>query len=163
MLDENKTKGTQHHILARTLHKAKQELGEAEVRRRIDGKYLLPTPPTPIPSYAGAANARLDADIEEWQVRAVLETINCKPAPGPDGVSNKALRNLSDAAVTTLTEYFNRCWRVGKLPTSWKEARTVLIPKPGKKPSIENLRPISLTSCVGKVSNTSSSTAGKHT
>ncbi|XP_077543351.1 uncharacterized protein LOC144155642 [Haemaphysalis longicornis] len=30
-------------------------------------------------------------------------------------------------------------------------AKTILIPKPGKPPSIENLRPISLTSCVGKV------------
>ncbi|XP_077528038.1 uncharacterized protein LOC144139615 [Haemaphysalis longicornis] len=134
LLDESKTKGTQHHILARTLHKAQQELGEAEVRRRIDNKYLASTPPTPLPRYASEANAKLDADIEEWEVHAVIQTINC-----------------NDAAITALTGYFNKCWRAGKLPASWKEARTVLIPKPGKTPSIDNLRPISLTSCIGKV------------
>lgn len=133
------------------MHKAKRELGEAEVRRRLDNKYLPSIQPDPLPSYAGAANARLDADIEEWEVRAVLQTINGKSASGPDKVSNKALRNLSDAAVTALTGYYNGCWRAGKLPKSWKDARTVLMPKPGKPPHIENLRPISLTSCVGKV------------
>ncbi|XP_077534647.1 uncharacterized protein LOC144146579 [Haemaphysalis longicornis] len=63
----------------------------------------------------------------------------------------EALRNLGDAAVTALTGYYNKCWRAFKLPKSWKDARTVLIPKPSKPPRIDNLRPISLTSCVGKV------------
>lgn len=151
LLDENKTKGTQQHVLARTLYKAQKALGEAEVCKRLNNKYLPSTPPDPLPNYTGASNAQLDADIEEWEVRAVLQTINCKSAPGPDGVANKALRNLSDAAVAVLTAYYNECWRTGKLPRSWKDARTVLIPKPGKPPNIDNLRPISLTSCMGKV------------
>lgn len=40
--------------------------------------------------------------------------------------------------------------REGRLPKRWRTAKTILIPKPGKTLSIENLRPISLTSCVGK-------------
>ncbi|XP_037512407.1 uncharacterized protein LOC119389277 [Rhipicephalus sanguineus] len=36
-------------------------------------------------------------------------------------------------------------------PDAWKLAHTVLIPKPGKPPNLDNLRPISFTSCVGKV------------
>lgn len=81
----------------------------------------------------------------------MLQSINCRSAAGPDKVTNKALRSLNDAAVTVLTQYYNKCWRAGKLLKKWKEVRTVLIPKPGKPPHIENLRPISLTSCVGKV------------
>ncbi|KAM7297102.1 hypothetical protein ISCGN_022255 [Ixodes scapularis] len=80
-----------------------------------------------------------------------MQDLNRRSASGPDRVSNKALRNLNDAAVTALTAYFNKCWRAGKLPRQWKEAKTILIPKPGKSPDIENLRPISLTSCVGKL------------
>lgn len=78
-------------------------------------------------------------------------TPNCKSAAGPDRVTNKALRNLSDGVIETLTRYYNKCWRAGALPKQWKAARTILIPKPRKPPGIENLRPISLTSCVGKV------------
>ncbi|XP_077560639.1 uncharacterized protein LOC144175440 [Haemaphysalis longicornis] len=130
---------------------AVRELGEAEVQRRLDAKYLPATPPDPLPNYEGAPNDLLDADIEEWEVRAVLQTINCKSAAGPDQVTNKALRNLNDTAIEALTKYFNKCWRTGKLPQQWKTAKTVLIPKPGKPPHIDNLRPISLTSCVGKV------------
>lgn len=151
LLDESKTKGEQQHVLARTLLKARRELGDDEVRRRLDAKYLPATPPTPLPDYEGEPNEALDADIEEWEVRAVLQKLNGKSAAGPDGVSNKELRNLSDEAITALTTFYNECWRSGTLPPKWKEARTVLIPKPGKPPDIENLRPISLTSCVGKV------------
>ncbi|XP_077548045.1 uncharacterized protein LOC144160730 [Haemaphysalis longicornis] len=72
-------------------------------------------------------------------------------AAGPDLIPNEALRNLNDGAIADLTRYYNRCWLAGELPQQWKTARTVLISKPGKPPSIDNLRPISLTSCVGKI------------
>lgn len=151
LLNDQTTKGAQHYTLNRTIHKAIRELGEEEVRKRIDAKYLPKTPKDWLPNYEGEANELLDADIEEWEVRAVLQTINCKSAAGPDQVTNKALRNLNDTSIEALTKYYNKCWREGRIPTQWKEAKTVLIPKPGKPPHIDNLRPISLTSCVGKV------------
>ncbi|KAM7284146.1 hypothetical protein ISCGN_001248 [Ixodes scapularis] len=61
------------------------------------------------------------------------------------------LRNLSNEAITGITKYINECWRQGQLPRQWKTAKVVLIPKPGKKPQLDALRPISLTSCVGKI------------
>ncbi|XP_075733100.1 uncharacterized protein LOC142775538 [Rhipicephalus microplus] len=145
------TKGAQHYMLNKTIHKAVKEMEEAEVQRCLDAKYLPVTPTDPLPSYKGATNERLHADIEEWEVRAVLQTINCKSASGPDYVTNKALRNLNDTAIEALTKYYNQCWQTGKLPQQWKTAKMVLIPKPGKSPSIDNLRSISLTSCMGKV------------
>ncbi|XP_077534515.1 uncharacterized protein LOC144146434 [Haemaphysalis longicornis] len=130
LLDDSQTKGTQQYTLARTLLKARKELGDEEVCKRLNDKYLPATPPSPLPSYTGDANPKLDADIEEWEVRAIHQKINSKSAAGPDGVSNKALRNLSDGAITALTKFFNERWRSGTLPPKWKEARTVLIPKP---------------------------------
>nr|XP_050027928.1 uncharacterized protein LOC126523329 [Dermacentor andersoni] len=50
-----------------------------------------------------------------------------------------------------LTDYINECWRVDKVPLAWKSADVSFIPKPGKKANIYNLRPISLTSCAGKL------------
>ncbi|KAM7312496.1 hypothetical protein ISCGN_009401 [Ixodes scapularis] len=61
------------------------------------------------------------------------------------------LRNLSNEAITGITKYINECWRQGQLPRQWKTAKVVLIPKPGKKPQLDALRPISLTSCVGTI------------
>ncbi|XP_077530679.1 uncharacterized protein LOC144142785 [Haemaphysalis longicornis] len=150
LLDETKTKGFQRHNMAQTLHAAIRTLGEHKTGRRINARYLPSTPKEQHDDYKGADNLLLDRDIEEWEVRAVLQTLNCKSAAGPDRITNKALRNLNDGAITALTQYFNVCWRAGRLPKQWKTAKTVLIPKPGKPPSKENLRPISLTSCVGK-------------
>lgn len=151
LLDDTQTKGEQQYKLSRIIHKAVAEHGEAEVKRRLDAKYLPVSPKEKHPEYQGAENIEVDQDIEEWEVRNAMQDLNRRSASGPDRVSNKALRNLNDAAVTALTAYFNKCWRAGKLPRQWKEAKTILIPKPGKPPDIENLRPISLTSCVGKL------------
>ncbi|KAL1415854.1 hypothetical protein MTO96_028637 [Rhipicephalus appendiculatus] len=56
----------------------------------------------------------LDRDIETWEVRQAAQDLNCRSAAGPDKVTNKALRNLSDAAITSLTRYYNDCWRDGR-------------------------------------------------
>lgn len=147
LLDGTKTKSYHHNTLARTLHRAITELGEREVGKSLDAKYLPVSPTDRHPEYAGTDNDVLDRDIEVWEVRAALQALNCKSAAGPDRVTNKAHKNLNDYAIEALTHYYNKCWQEGRLPSQWKTAKTILIPKPGKPPSIEHLRPISLTSC----------------
>jgi hypothetical protein len=47
---------------------------------------------------------------------------------------------------------FNHCIRLLHFPTSWKEAKVVALPKPGKDPKFpQNLHPIGLLSSTGKV------------
>ncbi|XP_075543844.1 uncharacterized protein LOC142578331 [Dermacentor variabilis] len=50
-----------------------------------------------------------------------------------------------------LTDYINECWRVGKQPLAWKSPDVSFNPKQGKEVNINNLRPILLTSCAGKL------------
>lgn len=45
----------------------------------------------------------MDRDIEVWEVRTAVHELNCKSAAGPDRVTNKALKNLNDEALETLT------------------------------------------------------------
>lgn len=130
LLDDSQTKGTQQYTPARTLLKARKELGDDEVCKRLNDKYLPAMPPSSLPSYTGDSNPKLDTDIEEWEVRAVLQKINSKSAAGPDSVSNKALRNLSDGAITALTKFFNHCWRNGALPASGKGQGQYSSPSP---------------------------------
>ncbi|XP_072143706.1 uncharacterized protein [Dermacentor andersoni] len=150
LLDATTTKSHQHHNLAKIIHRALTEHGIDEVKKRLD-KYLPVTPTETHPDYLGEANKWLDRDIEVWEVRVALHNLNSNSAAGPDRVTNRALKNLNDVAIENLTAYFNTCWGAGSLPRQWKAAKIILIPKPGKPPNIENLRPISLTSCVSRL------------
>ncbi|XP_077564339.1 uncharacterized protein LOC144179776 [Haemaphysalis longicornis] len=58
---------------------------------------------------------------------------------------------MSDAATAELLDQINVAWERSELPAEWKEAEVRFISKPGKPLTIENMLPISLTSCVGKV------------
>ncbi|KAH7982215.1 hypothetical protein HPB52_003445 [Rhipicephalus sanguineus] len=120
----------------------------------LSDKYLqlLPpgTPPPLLASYSGAPDQDLDADITEAEVYAAVQKLRTTSAPCPDPIPNKLLRNLDTPSVVALTSFLNECWRSGNLPQSWKHPRVAFILKPGKEPAIENLRPISPTSRVGK-------------
>lgn len=60
-------------------------------------------------------------------------------------------RNLDDGSIANLAAYMQECWEKGTIPQEWKLANLIFIPKPGKRLGFENIRPISLTSGVGKL------------
>jgi hypothetical protein len=71
---------------------------------------------------------------------------------GIDGIPNECLRHLSRRPLVHLTHLFNHCLRLSHFPKSWKEAKVITLPKPGKDPKFpQNLRPISLLSTTGKL------------
>lgn len=151
LLDPDDSKTAARHRLKRLVH---QHPGSDEdLLIELADKYINQAhqPATPLPPYEGKPNPTLDADITEAEVYAAILKLRTTSAPGPDGVSNKTIRNLDARSVTALTEYFNDCWHAGNIPEEWKHAKIVFIPKPGKKADLSNLRPISLTSCLGKL------------
>lgn len=71
-----------------------------------------------------------------------------KPSsPGDDGISYQFLYQLSRNGTHHLLSLFNVAWSHCKLPTTWKHARKIPIPKSTDRTAC---RPISLLSCVGK-------------
>ncbi|KAM7301456.1 hypothetical protein ISCGN_016975 [Ixodes scapularis] len=84
--------------------------------------------------------------------RALASLPRKKSAPGPDGVTNQALRNLEEDALPELLAYLNEVWTTACLPEDWNKAIVVPLLKPGKPSDQPNsYRPIALTSCVGKL------------
>nr|XP_050042883.1 uncharacterized protein LOC126540140 [Dermacentor andersoni] len=125
LLDATTTKSHQHHNLAKIIHRALTEHGEDEVKKRLDDKYPPVTPTETHPDYLGEANEWLDRDIEVWEVRVALHDLNSNSAAGPDRVTNRALKNLNEAAIENLKAYFNTCC-CSTSPTS----NTVMLPAP---------------------------------
>ena len=75
-----------------------------------------------------------------------------KTAPGSDGIPYQMISFLPEISLKFLLDLFNRIFREGTVPDSWKEAIVIPIPKPGKDAAYPgNYRPISLTSCLCKL------------
>ena len=86
------------------------------------------------------------------ELKTALSSLSLKKAPGPDQVTNEMLINLGPQGKKKLLQLFNDSWRTGIVPEVWKEATILPIHKKGKdKKKATSYRPISLTSCVGKL------------
>jgi hypothetical protein len=81
-----------------------------------------------------------------------IGSLKKKKAPGPDNISNTALKLLPPKVVVTLAAIFNASLRLCHFPSRWKNATVIFIPKPGKNSKLpQSYRPISLLSSIGKV------------
>ena len=97
-----------------------------------------------------ACRGKICKPFSATELDAALRQMGGK-APGPDGITTKMLQELGPRGKAALLEIANRSWRKKQVPTVWKRANIVAIPKPGKLPeNPSSFRPISLTSCVGK-------------
>jgi len=81
-----------------------------------------------------------------------LSKINVRKAPGPDGIPNWVLRDFCPYLSGPVCAIFNASIREGFVPIQWKEANIISVLKVSLPQSIKfELRPISLTSTLGKV------------
>ncbi|KAG0425984.1 hypothetical protein HPB47_026886 [Ixodes persulcatus] len=117
--------------------------------------YPITTPPplpTALPAPESGAGERIDSPFSLFELLAALYDIKKQTAPGLNGITYTTLRNLPDNHLDILLFYIKEAWEPGQLPEEWRTAKVILIPKPGKPPiDLNNFRPISLTSCAGKL------------
>lgn len=94
----------------------------------------------------------MDLDFTTTELDIAFRHSRRRTAPGPDGITFQALRNLSISHRKALLKFINHIWRTAEIPTSWLTSVVIPIRKPGKSVDrIDSYRPISLTSCVGKL------------
>nr|XP_050042881.1 uncharacterized protein LOC126540138 [Dermacentor andersoni] len=150
LLDPSKSKRESSNSIQRLIHlfQGTDEQLLEEVRKKC---YGTGEPEGYRGEYRGEDNPDIDRPISREEVVEVIRSATKNTAAGADRVRNSLIRNLSDGAIDQLVKYLNTLWQEGKVPAEWKHAIVVMIPKPGKKIQIENLRPISLTSCLGKL------------
>ena len=85
------------------------------------------------------------------EVKSVLKSLPVGKASGPDGISNRVLKELADQLAMPLSLLFNQSIEDGKIPADWKEAYVSPVPKSGDLSLSSNYRPISLLSNLDKI------------
>ncbi|MFZ2538830.1 MAG: reverse transcriptase family protein [Oscillospiraceae bacterium] len=81
----------------------------------------------------------------------LLKNLNPTKAKGPDGMSPRFLKECAEEIAPMLCLIFNRSLELGQVPSDWKDANVTPLYKKGRKDSVENYRPVSLTCIVSKV------------
>ncbi|ELU09703.1 hypothetical protein CAPTEDRAFT_70647, partial [Capitella teleta] len=72
-------------------------------------------------------------------------------SPGPDYMHPRILKETASQISKPLRMLFDSSLSIGVLPLAWKSAHVTALFKRGKKHSLENYGPVSLTSVVCKV------------
>ena len=88
--------------------------------------------------------------IRPRDIRCVLARTSNKSTPGPDGIPYILLKNLP-CIHHLLATLYNRIVETSEVPSTWQDAKIILLHKKGDKNDPANYRPIALTSTIGKV------------
>ncbi|KAI8482479.1 hypothetical protein Bbelb_397990 [Branchiostoma belcheri] len=94
-------------------------------------------------------------DLQSPQVKVSemydrLQKVRVRKAAGPDNITGRLIREFAYELSQPLTCILNASLSEGLVPREWREATVIPIPKT-KPPSLEELRPVSLTSLLAKV------------
>lgn len=93
-----------------------------------------------------------ESEFTVAELDGALNETKSSSAPGADGIHPRFLQELGAHGRLALLDCFNLSWSMGELPQSWRRATIVPILKSGKPADkMDSYRPISLTSCMGKV------------
>jgi len=94
-----------------------------------------------------------DKEFTKEEVKQVIESLQPKKAPGPNGITNEIIKLVFKEIPKTMTATYNACLRTGRFPVNWKIAKILPIAKPGREKNADTskYRPISLLNTEGKV------------
>eukprot|EP00061_Rhincodon_typus_P003468 g20164.t1 len=80
--------------------------------------------------------------------RSFFLGVNPRKAPGLDGVPGRALRSCVDQLVEVFTDIFNLSLLQAKVPTCFKKATIIPVPKKTHAMCLNNYCPVALTSII---------------
>lgn len=127
-----------------------------EEKARLLHKAFFPTPPEPdlsdIEGYQYPPPLQ-SPDITYRELEKAIKKLKAGKAPGPDGVTNQALKAGATLLIPLWLPIMNDAMRRGIHPQAWKESITVALRKPGKGDYSQPkaYRPIALLNTMGKL------------
>ena len=91
-----------------------------------------------------------DFDIQRTDVERVFSKVNSSKAMGPDGIGRRVLKSCCSQLSYIFTLIFNWSLRDCIVPEVWKDSVICPVPKNNKPKSLNDYRPVALTSIVMK-------------
>ena len=86
------------------------------------------------------------------EIKKVIVQSKKESSTGPYKIHNQMLKNLPKTSLEEIRSLFDKCIALKRIPETWKTARVTMIPKKDyDKTDPNNYRPISVTSCLGKI------------
>ena len=85
------------------------------------------------------------------EVESAIKTLKVGKASGPNGLSNRILRELNPIIADPFWYLFNQSLRQGIVPAPYKDANVCPVPKKGDQSVVSNNRPISLLNSESKL------------
>ena len=89
--------------------------------------------------------------IQNHEVVASFQKQNSKKAPGPDGILTATLIHCADLLAPVFTDIFNFSLETQTVPSCFKSSIIVPVPKKQKVMSLNEYRPVALTSVLMKI------------
>ena len=89
--------------------------------------------------------------VTEEHVKEIFKQLKPKTSSGPDQISSKILKTISEKIITPITHLLNLSLTTGIVPTQLKESCIIPIHKSGDKKNMNNYRPISLLNSTSKI------------
>ena len=87
----------------------------------------------------------LNMPILETEVDSAITKLKLNKAPGPDGITNNAIKQAKDCIKTLYVNLFNKILEEGTLPSQWKKANMKLLFKgKGSKSEPANYRTVAM-------------------
>ncbi|XP_035688786.1 uncharacterized protein LOC118424344 [Branchiostoma floridae] len=88
--------------------------------------------------------------VTVWDMYHQLRKVKVGKAAGVDNISPRLVREFAFELSSPMTDIFNTSLAEGSVPSIWKKANVVPVPKENP-PRLDKLRPISLTSIFAKI------------
>lgn len=89
--------------------------------------------------------------ISEDEILSIVNSLNNSNSCGYDKISIKTIKSLSVSIIPSLCNLFNQCLIKGHFPEIFKKSIVTPVYKNGNKEELNNYRPISIISNLGKI------------
>jgi len=90
-------------------------------------------------------------EVSVSTVLSHLSSLDATKATGPDGLSARFLKEISDEIAEPLSASYNESLQTGVIPLEWKKSHITPVHKGGSIDDTTNCRPISIVSVVVKI------------
>ena len=112
----------------------------------LEGTYRLPDEPNIV-----MADTLEIFEITNRDITDQLNNLDVNKAYGIDGISPRLLKESGNTLCEVLKNIYNRSLQISKVPQNWKNANVIPIHKKESRSNVNNYRPISILSSVGKM------------